>query len=735
VKIPPRLGATVLAAVFLAFHLPFLPASLEDLDSINFALGVRHFDVARHQPHPPGYPLFILAAKTTRVLAGDEATALATVSLVAGALGAFAFLALFRQFEPRGSPHAWPLAAAALTVTSPLYWLTAARPLSDVTGLVASTAVQALVLSAASRGMLTAAAFCAALAAGVRSQVVWLTLPLLALAIVRWRDDRASLARACAAAYVAGLLVWGVPLVVLNGGPLSYWRALFSQGAEDLSGIQMLWTTPTPRVFAAALYYAFVAPWAVWAVAAIVLILATAGVVRVYRHHAGALVAISAAFVPYLVFDVLFQETFTTRYALPLVAPVAYLAVQGARGLGTKPAFAIVLALSAYDSHVAGTSVAAYARQKAPAFRLLDDMRAAARDERAAPVLATDRRQNLDLRRPIEWVGDSMPTLGGRLPAPPQHEWLELVKYWNGGGAAPVWFVVDPKRAQIDLIDHRDPVAYRWMLPYPELIGGVRPNEMDWYRLDRPEWFVGEGWELTPEAAGVAQIDRRGLASAPLDAWIHRSVLEGGNILIGGRNFDAAPVRLTLVIDGRRVDELTAPPGAFLHVSHLPSRGADTRPADYHRLSVEAVPPMRVGIEQFDASAHQPIAGFGQGWQEQEFNPTTGLRWRWLSERGELRVVAPDGPLVLRIEGESPRKYFSRPSHFVVRAGDRVLLDTELSSDFSEAVTIPSGTLGRDAIITMETDQIFMPADRSSRSRDRRHLGLRIFKCEVRPAP
>ena len=39
------------------------PPTLEDLDSVNFALGVRHFDVAQHQPHPPGYPLFIALGK------------------------------------------------------------------------------------------------------------------------------------------------------------------------------------------------------------------------------------------------------------------------------------------------------------------------------------------------------------------------------------------------------------------------------------------------------------------------------------------------------------------------------------------------------------------------------------------------------------------------------------------------------------------------------------------------
>src|SRR5262245_31521820 len=79
-----------LALIFLAFHLPYLPKSLEDLDSINFALGVRHFDVAEHQPHPPGYPLYILVAKGIQALVRSELTALSVLSAVAGALGVVA---------------------------------------------------------------------------------------------------------------------------------------------------------------------------------------------------------------------------------------------------------------------------------------------------------------------------------------------------------------------------------------------------------------------------------------------------------------------------------------------------------------------------------------------------------------------------------------------------------------------------------------------------------------------
>ena len=60
---PTRLWAAALAAMFLIAHLALLPPALEDLDSMNFALGVRDFDPSKHQPHPPGYPVFIALGK------------------------------------------------------------------------------------------------------------------------------------------------------------------------------------------------------------------------------------------------------------------------------------------------------------------------------------------------------------------------------------------------------------------------------------------------------------------------------------------------------------------------------------------------------------------------------------------------------------------------------------------------------------------------------------------------
>src|SRR5262245_55331264 len=83
----PRWSVAVgIAALYIAAHLPFLPPSLEDIDSINFALGLRDFDPAQHQPHPPGYPVFIALGRGVLALVSGTWSAASPVAAEALAL-------------------------------------------------------------------------------------------------------------------------------------------------------------------------------------------------------------------------------------------------------------------------------------------------------------------------------------------------------------------------------------------------------------------------------------------------------------------------------------------------------------------------------------------------------------------------------------------------------------------------------------------------------------------------
>jgi hypothetical protein len=727
-----RLAAALLAALFVALHLPFLPTSLEDLDSINFALGIGHFDVAQHQPHPPGYPIYIALAKAVHLLITSEAHALAVLGVVGGGLAAFALLVLYSELD-RDRPRAsmtW--LAVIVTLLGPLFWLTAERPLSDVVGLTAALAVQAALLAARTRRSIAVTAAAVAFAAGIRSQIVWLTLPLLLYRLWQIRGlMRSRQYAAVALAFAAGGLAWFVPLIVISGGPLTYWHALFSQGADDLSGVKMLATTPTIRQLATVLQYTLIEPWGYFAAGLVLVALALAGVAERIRAAPRALLILALAFGPYAIFDVLFQESITTRYALPLMIPMSYLAVRGCALIGESGGVAAAVAVALFCAWTDDVAMYQYSRMDAPAFRLLADMaieKGTPETPHAAPVLAMHRREDLDMRRPIVWAG--LPPIGERLPAPPKHEWLEAVKYWNRGGRAPMWYVADPLRSDLALIGTRArPKQYRWALQMPGLIGGVRPNIMDWYTIAPPDWYLGEGWAVTPETGGVAREDRRGPGVAPISGWIRRW-REPTTLMIGGRNLGTLnkPARVRVAVDAVPVDELTVAPGFFLRMITLPG---STKADDYAAVTVEA-DNTDLAVEQFDAEpAGRLVFGFDEGWYEREYNPATGALWRWASDRAVLRVRPGSRALALTLRGEIEQASSSRVT---VRSGERVLAQFDVGKSFARTVILPAGAFGAsETTIALESSASFVPAETRWRSRDRRRLALKLYECTLTP--
>ena len=250
-KISPKvLWASALAAIFFVAHLAFLPPTLEDLDSMNFALGVRDFDPSKHQPHPPGYPLFIALGKLSHAVWPSESGSLSFWGALFGALSVFSLMALFRSIEAmdRTAIDAERDRRAALAtlvvVASPLFWFTALRPLSDVPGLGMALAAQACLASAFVRRrradsadaaaiaesgrLIVAGALIAGLAVGMRTQTIWLTFPLLAAVLL----DRAGRGAAgallgSAMTFAIGVLFWLIPLLVASGG-IGRYRAAFA---------------------------------------------------------------------------------------------------------------------------------------------------------------------------------------------------------------------------------------------------------------------------------------------------------------------------------------------------------------------------------------------------------------------------------------------------------------------------------------------------------------------------
>lgn len=760
-----------MAVLFLVGHLPWLGRTLEDLDSVNFVLGVRDFDVASHQPHPPGYPAIIAMGKVGTTLARlvptagaeaptvPEALALSFWAAVFGAIAAWPLVQLFRAL---GGRNDLAYAATALTMASPLFWFNAARPMSDVVGLSVALVSQALAATAFARQQearlaartaerpidvaalvssgrrIVLAALVAGLAIGFRSQTALLTLPLLVIVVAdRTGAGAGGTLLGATMAFALGVTAWSVPFLVAAGGPWAFLNALAGQAGEDFAGVEMLATTFSVRRLAFALLDTFITPWSVPGLGVVIALLAAVGAVVGLIRSWRATLVIACLLVPYLAFHLAFQESWTTRYALPIVPAVAWLAVRGLAVAGHLAVAAGTGAIVVASLAVTMPALVAYARQGSPLARAEAEVSRAARG--AAPAIGMHQGVRLALR--------GEPIANAALPSPPRHEWMSLVDYWKGGGVGPVWFLAETRRTDLALIDpasRRTRGAYRWPLDPSGFVGGCRPSEIDWVEVRQPGWFAERGWALTPEVAGVSRLDGKGPAQGGITARVRRH--PGPTVLmVGGRNLGpegSADVRFEVSVDDRALAATTVPPapGFFLEMVALPA-GALHGEGPYATLTIRAAAtdgstaPVEAAIEQFDVQPAEAIVyGYDRGWHEAEYTLSSGRVWRWTSDRATLRVHAPGRAIVVQMHGESPLRYFDSAPEVVLRAGEIELGRWRPDDDFSIRVKI-SGSIVEQArgLVTLTTTQTFVPAERGGGT-DRRHLGLRIFDVTVSDA-
>jgi hypothetical protein len=182
-----RESAIVWIAATLVALTRFLAVArtLWDWDEALFALALRDFDVVAHHPHPPGFPLFIGAAKLVTLFGAGEFRALQIVTVAASLLVFPAMVLLARELR---ATFFVTIASGLLLAFSPNVWFFGGTALSDVPAMVLAVVASALLLRGVRDGRwLVTGAVVLALAAGFRPQCLLIGCVPALIACRRWK--------------------------------------------------------------------------------------------------------------------------------------------------------------------------------------------------------------------------------------------------------------------------------------------------------------------------------------------------------------------------------------------------------------------------------------------------------------------------------------------------------------------------------------------------------------------
>jgi 4-amino-4-deoxy-L-arabinose transferase-like glycosyltransferase len=211
----------ILAFAVIVTRIPFTSRYLFNIDSVQFALATWKFDVALHQPHPPGYVLYVMMGKFFLIFTKDENNAFIAVSILFSALAVVAVYYLAKEIFDRESAFA----AAVIAISSPVFWLHGEVALSYAPEAFMSVLFAFLCfrMQKGEGGLYWAAAVALAVSGGIRQNTMVFLFPLW-LYSMRGLGVRRMLASI--AIFGIALASWFVPMLHMSGGYASYIEAL-----------------------------------------------------------------------------------------------------------------------------------------------------------------------------------------------------------------------------------------------------------------------------------------------------------------------------------------------------------------------------------------------------------------------------------------------------------------------------------------------------------------------------
>jgi hypothetical protein len=214
--------AAGLAVVTLLSRWPYRARMLYNWDAVQFALALNEFDIAKHQPHPPGYLLYVGLGRLLNASLSDPTLAYVALAMLFSAGSTFVLYGLARRLYDRATAFV----AASLLAVSPLCWFYGSVGLTYAGEAFAASAVAwfAYATLTGSVRHLYWGALALGLTGGMRQSVLLLLLPLwLGCAALGIRSRRRLVI--AGGILLASVLTWLLPMMWLTGGPAAYLAA------------------------------------------------------------------------------------------------------------------------------------------------------------------------------------------------------------------------------------------------------------------------------------------------------------------------------------------------------------------------------------------------------------------------------------------------------------------------------------------------------------------------------
>src|SRR5262245_20720844 len=287
-----------------------------DWDELLFMQALDRFDVAAHRPHPPGFPLYILAAKVIRKLGFGDFHALQVLSVLAGVIIVPAMFFLCRAL---GMRFVTALSAALILAFFPNVWFYGGGAFSDVPSMVLAIVAVALLV----QGRLLLGATALAVAAGFRPQN--LLIGLVPLALCSWRAKRRTILAAAILIVIIGASYGAAAW--LTGWP-RYIEAVREHSAY-ITTVDSFRSPTRPALWRIAGYF-LVRPYRAPAINALVALFAAISVIVSLAQRRKHVMLALGAFVPFCVMAILYLDHFSaSRFSIGYAPLIALLVADG----------------------------------------------------------------------------------------------------------------------------------------------------------------------------------------------------------------------------------------------------------------------------------------------------------------------------------------------------------------------------------------------------------------------